>query len=131
MLDPEIVYFIRMVRDADKLDIWRVFTEQFSLDEKGRASAAGLGLPDSPEYSDAILGCLKGKRQASLSGLRTLTDFKILQLTWIYDLNFGMSYRLLSERDHIDRIIAMLPDDERIKEAVSILKSYISQKCAG
>ena len=37
--------FVRLIRDADKLDIWRVFLEHFSTPEHERASAVLLGLP--------------------------------------------------------------------------------------
>jgi hypothetical protein len=129
-LDNEKISYIRMIRDADKLDIWRIFSEQFSMDEKDRATAAGLGLPDSGEYSDSIVDCLRERRQATLAGLKTLTEFKIMQLTWVYDLNYDHSFRLLSESGHMDRIIAMLPNDSKISKAVSVLKEYIGQRCS-
>ena len=46
-LDPETTFFLKMVRDADKLDIWRVFSEFYEKEPAERASAAGLGLPDA------------------------------------------------------------------------------------
>jgi hypothetical protein len=128
VLDPETIFFLKMIRDADKLDIWRVFTEQFSMDMPGRASAADLGLPDLPMYSDSLLDCLREKRQATLAGLKTLTDFKIMQLTWVYDLNFAVSHRILSDSGHVDNIIAMLPQDDNVTAAVSVLRSYIKDR---
>jgi len=130
VLDPEKIFFLKMIRDADKLDIWRVFTEQFAMDSSERASAADLGLPDLPVYSDALLSCLREKKQATLAGLKTLNDFKIMQLTWVYDLNFPVSLRILSDSGHIDRIIAMLPQDDKISEAVAVLRSYIKDRSA-
>jgi putative nucleotidyltransferase with HDIG domain len=130
VLDSEKIFFLKMIRDADKLDIWRVFTEQFSMNTSERASAADFGLPDLPAYSDSLLSCLRDKKQATLAGLKTLTDFKIMQLTWVYDLNFPVSHRMLSDSGHIDKIIAMLPQDDKITEAVSILRSHIRDKSA-
>lgn len=130
VLDPEKIFFLKMVRDADKLDIWRVFTEQFAMDTSERASAADLGLPDLPTYSDALLSCLREKKQATLSGLKTLNDFKIMQLTWVYDLNFPVSLRILSDNGHTDKIIAMLPQDDKISDAVSVLRSHIQNRSA-
>lgn len=130
VLDPEKVFYLKMIRDADKLDIWRVFTEQFSMDSSERASAADLGLPDLPAYSEAMLNCLREKKQATLAGLKTLTDFKLMQLTWVYDLNFAVSHRILTDRGHIDKIIAMLPQEDKIVQAVSVLRTYIKDKSA-
>jgi hypothetical protein len=129
-LDTNKKFFLKMIRDADKLDIWRVFAEQFSMDRSERASAADLGLPDLPAYSDSLLTCLHDKKQATLSGLKTLNDFKIMQLTWVYDLNFAVSHRILSDSGHLDNIIALLPQDDTIAEAVSVLRSHIKDKSA-
>ncbi|MBI5075763.1 MAG: HD domain-containing protein [Nitrospirae bacterium] len=129
-LDPEKKFFLRMIRDADKLDIWRVFAEYYEKAPSERETAAGLGLPDRPEYSDNVLACLAGKRLSRISDLKTLNDFGIMQLTWIYDLNFPVSFRLASERGHIDRIISILPATEEIIRAVSTLRQHISNRAS-
>lgn len=130
VLDPETVFFLKMIRDADKLDIWRIFAEQFSMNSSEQASAANLGLPDLPTCSDTLLNCLRTKKQATLSGLKTLTDFRIMQLTWVYDLHFPISHKMLADSGDINRIIDTLPQDDRISEAVSILRSYIRDRSA-
>lgn len=126
--DRRIIFFLKLIRDADKLDIWRVLSEYFESDEKERASAVGLGLPDIPEYSEKVLSCLYDKRLASLSDLKTLNDFKLTQLSWVYDLHFKTSFRLLVERDYINRISKTLPQTEEIKKALSILIEFADKR---
>lgn len=74
-LDEKSLLFARLIRDADKLDILRVVIEYFEQDESDRAEAVALGLPDLPGYSQK-------------DALTTQNDFKLLQLAWLYDLNF-------------------------------------------
>ncbi|NCO67595.1 MAG: HD family phosphohydrolase [Nitrospirae bacterium CG_4_10_14_0_8_um_filter_41_23] len=124
----DIVFFIKLIRDADKLDIWRVFIEYYESPDENRASAVGLGLPDIPEYSDDVISCLYKKHTIPLAKITTLNDFKLLQLSWIYDLNFKPSFRLLLERDYIDRIIAKLPQTEEIQKASFFLKESLRQR---
>jgi len=83
-----MLFFIRIVRDADKLDIWSVFLEYYESPPASKASAVGLGLPDLPEYSIDVLSCLYKKEIVSLATIKTLNDFKLLQLSWIFDLNY-------------------------------------------
>ncbi len=130
-LDSETIFFLRLVRDADKLDIWRVFAEYYDKDDAERESAAGLGLPDAPEHTDAIVSCLAEKRLATLSALKTLNDFRIMQLTWVYDLNFPASFRLAEEQGHIERIIATLPETDHLAEAIFVLRQYMKEKARG
>ena len=124
----DIVFFIKLIRDADKLDIWRVFIEYYESPDENRASAVGLGLPDIPEYSEDVISCLYKKKIVSLSKIKTLNDFKLLQLSWIYDLNFKPSFRLLFERDYIDRITVKLPQTEEIQKVLFPLKEFVLQR---
>jgi hypothetical protein len=130
-LDSETIFFLRLVRDADKLDIWRVFAEYYDKDDAERESAAGLGLPDAPGYTNAVVACLAEKRLATLSALKTLNDFRIMQLTWVYDLNFPVSFRLAAEQGHIERIIATLPETDHLAGALSVLRQYMREKAKG
>jgi hypothetical protein len=124
----DIVFFIKLIRDADKLDIWRVFLEHYESPEENRASAVGLGLPETAEYSEDVLSCLYRKQIVSLSTIKTLNDFKLLQLSWIFDLNFKPSFVLLSERKHVEKITAHLPQTEAIFNLSIFLKEFIEAK---
>ena len=46
--------FMKLVRDADKLDIWRVVTDYYGSVPKERNRAIELNLPDAPDISDAV-----------------------------------------------------------------------------
>ena len=120
--------FIKLIRDADKLDIWRVFIEYYESSQKERASAVSLGLPDTAEYSEEILSCIHRKQMVSLSKVKTLNDFKLMQLSWIFDLNFKTSFRLLLERNYIDRIISQLPQEEDMNRVSSALKEFVHMR---
>jgi hypothetical protein len=122
------VFFIRLVRDADKLDIWRVFLDYYEAPGESRASAVSLGLPDIPEYSEDALSSLYDRKIVSLSKIKTLNDFKLLQLSWVFDLNFLPSFRLLSERKYIDRITAHLPRVKAIDNLEVFLKEFVRAK---
>ena len=121
-------FFIRLIRDADKLDIWRVFLDYYEGPDENRASAVSLGLPDIPEYSEDALSSLYDEKIVSLSKVRTLNDFKLLQLSWVFDLNFLPSFRLLSERNYIDRITAHLPRVKAIDNLAFFLKEFVRAK---
>ena len=96
--------FMQLIRDADKLDIWRIFLDLFALPVEQRASAATLNLPDLPGCTPACLGALLERHVVKLEQCRVLNDFKLLQISWALDLSFAASYRLLLERDYIPRL---------------------------
>jgi hypothetical protein len=117
--------YIRLIRDADKLDIWRVFLDYFRQPDDLRPSAVTLGFPDRPELTPACVRELAAGRVIRLENVRVLNDFKLLQISWVYDLNFRSSYRLLLQRGHIPALAATIPLDESaaqaIKQAVAMI----------
>jgi hypothetical protein len=127
-LDPDLLQLVRMIRDADKLDIWRVFLEYYAQPAKDKPTAVGLGLPDTPEYSPEILTNLHQRKLVLLSSLKTLTDFKLLQLAWIFDLNFAASLRIVAQRQYIDRFALTLPKTDDIADAVDAVREYLNEK---
>ena len=127
-LDEKSLLFARLIRDADKLDILRVVIEYFAQDKGRRAEAVALGLPDLPGYSRAVLDRLIRGEIARKDTLTTMNDFKLLQLTWLYDLNFTCSLRMVEERGYIQKLTEMLPQNEEISGAVDIVRKYVTGK---
>lgn len=126
--NPEMIFFMKLIRDADKLDIWRVFFEYYESSKDERSSVAAHGLPDSPGYSEKILSCIYKKKPASMEDVKTLNDFKLMQLSWVYDLNFKTTFKLLLERDYINKFISKLPQTVEVKKASSLLHEFASHQ---
>ncbi len=127
-LDQATLLLSRLIRDADKLDILRVVIEYFYQDEHSRAEAVALGLKDTTGYSEKVLASLKRGEMARKSDLTNLNDFKLLQLAWLYDLNFSGSLRIALERDYIDELVRLLPATDAVREAADLVRSFVSKK---
>ena len=126
--DQRKTFYLKLVRDADKIDIFRVFIEYYESPEEARASATAFGVPDSPEYSKLMLACISNKQVASYSKIRTENDFKLMKLSWVYAMYFKESIRLLQEKDYLNRIIDKLPQTDEILSAISVLRQYITDR---
>ena len=128
----DAIIFLKLVRDADKLDIWRIFNEYYIKDSvKDMPSAVGLGFPDTPEYSREVLDCIFNKQLIPLAMLKTLNDFKLTKLSWVYDLNFRSSLRMAVKCNYLDGVAATLPQTDGIRKAVGFLHEYIRRKLEG
>ncbi len=117
---------MRMIRDADKIDIWRVFAGHYREQKSSRNSVVHHGLPDEPRWSSAILQALKAGRLGDLREAQTLTDMKLLQVSWVNDINFAPSFAIAEEQGNLDRIISALPDAEEIHAAVRSAREHIA-----
>jgi HD superfamily phosphohydrolase YqeK len=125
--DEEIL-FLKMIRDADKIDVFRVFNEYFESPREERASATAFGVPDTPEYSRKMLSCLVKKKIAAYSDIRTENDFKIMLLSWVYDLHFTVTLQLMQNKNYINRIMNKLPRTDEIQSAMIILREYVQER---
>ncbi|MBW2593519.1 MAG: HD domain-containing protein, partial [Deltaproteobacteria bacterium] len=89
------LFFMKLLRDADKLDIWKVVTDYYHGSSGRRNATIEMGLPDEPRCSGQALDALHQGRIIRLQNLKTLNDFKLLQRSWAFDLNFVPSFQAL------------------------------------
>ncbi len=126
--DDYATLFLKMVRDADKLDIFRVFIEYYESSPENRASATAFGLPDTDTYSPSVISSLHNRRTASYRLLKTENDFKLLKLSWIYGLHFNYSLRIVQDNQYIKILAEKLPQTDEIRSAVAEVENYVKEK---
>ncbi len=125
--NERIVFFSKLIRDADKLDIWRLITEYYMVKEQKENKALELELPDNDEISDNVLESIINKQVVMKESMKTLNDFKLLQIGWIFDLNFNYSIKRLHEKKYLDKIFKTLPNDDRINKVRDIVDNYFQE----
>lgn len=121
------LFYMRLLRDADKLDIWQVFIDYYQARKKEPNSVIEIGLPDDPLCSPKIVDALHERRFAKIEDLKTLNDFKLLQISWVFDLNFTPSFQAVQRRRYIEQIAATLPDSEVITTAIDQARDYVKR----
>ncbi|MCK4662859.1 MAG: HD domain-containing protein [Bacteroidales bacterium] len=120
--------FTKLLRDADKVDIFRVVTEYYTRKDKTRNSSIELELPDNPNISDKIYKNIIDKNVIMMEDVENLNDFKLLQLGWIFDINFSRTYEIINHREYLPIIISSLPKSGKIVHINTIINNYISYK---
>lgn len=122
--------FSKLIRDADKLDIWRLITEYYMVKEKNADNenkTLELELPDSDEISDEVFNAIVNKQVVLKESMRTLNDFKLLQIGWLFDLNFDYSIKRLYEKKYLDQIFESLPKNEKVTKIKTVVNNYFKQ----
>ena len=127
--DRRKLFFAKLIRDADKLDIYRVLLPFLTAD--GAEKAPNFVPSDAAqEVSPNFVTDFAAGRQADYYRLRTHGDRKIVRLMWIYDINFMWTLRRIVERGYVDAFIESLPVQDGIAEGVARLRAYIERLCA-
>ncbi len=122
------LYFTKLLRDADKLDILRVVTDYYRDDASNRNEAIELYLPDTPGISPPVYDDLMNRRIVSVMHLKNQNDFRLLQLGWVYDINFVPTLRTVLERGYLEMIRDYLPATDEISSIYSVIEDYIQGK---
>jgi putative nucleotidyltransferase with HDIG domain len=121
------LFFARLLRDADKLDILRVVTDYYQRKTGDRNGAIELDLPDTLDISPEIYEDLLAKKIVKTEYLKTLNDFKLLQMGWVFDVNFLRTFQLIQERHYIEMIRDALPRSKKISEIYVTVRSYLEE----
>jgi putative nucleotidyltransferase with HDIG domain len=130
--NPNSLEFLKLIRDADKIDILYVVTDYYMTSASGSNKVLELHLPDTDTISDEIFEPLASGRIAQVKNLRSLNDFKLYQMGWIYDLNYKRSLEIIKERQYLEKLRDALPDkSDRADQVYHITSSYLYNKLGG
>lgn len=127
--DDRKVFFAKLIRDADKLDIYRVLEPYFAQENADKMPNFITGR--SPDISPDFIEKFVRGEQTDYNQIRTNGDRKIVRLMWIYDVNFKWTMEKIVERGYIDKIVINLPMNEKIAEGVHRLRNYVEQVISG
>jgi hypothetical protein len=128
-LDGEVLFFSRLLRDADKLDIYRVVIEYYQqYRERPEEFRLEIEYPDEPRCSAEVVEKLLRGQAIGYDELRTLNDVKLCQIAWVYDVNFGATLKRIRQRGFLEKIFDFLPDDEDIKKMREKVFEYVETR---
>lgn len=113
--DKRQLLFAKIIRDADKLDIFRVLRPY-------------LTTGDIEPCSAVFVEQFKNGGQCDYKLIRTQNDRKLVRLLWIYDINFSWTLSKIVSQGYVEEIINSLPQTADMKIGFGVLKNYISQK---
>jgi len=124
-LSPGQDRLLRLIRDADKLDIMEIVLREV-------ASDGFQGLPDMlphirlcRELSLDVLREAARTKSVSSGNLSTVGDFLVMLATWFYDLNFPPTLQLAVRRNVLGRIRRELPDTKAVRELFSDIEKEL------
>lgn len=128
-LDGDCLLFSKLIRDADKLDIFYVVTDYYKQYKDDPAGfKLEVELPDEPGYSAEVIEDVLNGRRIDYRYLRTWNDMKLLQLSWVYDVNFTATLRRIKKRRFLEMVISFLPETEDIDKVRGKIFEYVDSK---
>lgn len=128
-LAPRAMLFTRLIRDADKLDIWRVVTDHVPGENDILDRLVFGEMPSAPSFSKEILGSLLRGDKSDMRFAKTQNDLKLLRIGWMYDVSFEKTRLEILKRNYVEKIIGQLPDYPEIRELHRYVVERLRRPC--
>ena len=98
-LSQRTMMFCKLVRDGDKLDIFRFYVDSIKSVEK-RIFRFIMSEEDGNYSTEMLEGVLSGKN-LQVSGIRNKNDRKLVQVSLVFDMNFGYTLQKMLKENYL------------------------------
>ena len=123
--DERCILFSKLIRDADKLDIFGILAKYYETPGDFPHFKGG-GTSGINGYSEKVVLDVLNSRNVLYTDVKTSHDMKLLRLSWIFDINFKYTLLQIKERGFIEKIIKALPSNEEILKVSKYIEEYIT-----
>ena len=128
-LNGDCLLMSKLVRDADKIDIYKVVIEGYRLyNDDPDNFKLEMELPDEPGYSAELVDAILAGEKIDYAKLKTWNDMKLLQLGWVYDINYKVTFKRIAEMGYLETIIGLLPQTEDVKRIRKTILEYVNSQ---
>ena len=116
--------FSKLIRDADKLDIFRVIRDNYNA----AADEEESHLPGGTDISEKVLSDVTNKAIVRHVDIRSRIDRVFFWVAWLFDINFATTLRHIIDRGYYDMLRSMLPETGNIKKALDTVDIYLQKR---
>lgn len=127
-LSEEELLYAKLIRDADKLDIYKVLMEYYAGRKSTVNHALSWDLPKGVAVSTNVAKEVLAGKLVSKNNVLSEMDVKIMQMSWVYDLNFRPTVKLILENRYLEIIYNTLPKNDLVIEIYRKIKVFSENK---
>ena len=60
--------------------------------------------------------------------LNVTNNFKLLQISWVFDVNFRPTFRAVHERQYVEKIAGYFPQTREVQQLVAMVQAYLGKQ---
>lgn len=124
VVQDEYLLLAKMIRDADKLDIFSMLVTDDVTNK----------IPQVPEtiqrmtYSSSVVADILQGNIVKPHDSKTAADLILFRLSWIYDIYFNYSFRYILQQQYIEKLRDMLPDTDERYRIYQVIQQYVIER---
>ncbi len=126
-IDPAIILYTKMIRDADKLDILKILSS-YLAGQTGSNPALLLDLPDSENFTNRIYEFFINEKKLDSKQLKNKLDFILLLCSWTFDIYFNFTRGKILSGNFYSAILDKITDQDAKKKVAEIVFRNLNPK---
>jgi hypothetical protein len=120
--------FTKLIRDADKIDIYEVMIPNYKKYAQDPENfPLEVEYPSTGNCSPEVISAVIKGECVDYRRLKTLEDAKLLQMGWVYDINFRATLRRIKERRYLESLAEMLPQKPEVTAAAKSILAFVNE----
>ena len=112
---------VQLIRDADKLDGFRVAQDTYT----GSLGAKISSFPKGDDISMKVLADLTNNECVRYHHIKNQIDWIFFWIGWLFDINFHHTLQLIMDRGYYAMLRSMLPKTNRIIQALNAVDKFL------
>ena len=130
-LPPASLPFLKLIRDADKLDILLLVNDTLKRGRHKDCPEIMLNIELAGGPNPDLIREIREQRSGSYEHVKTLADMRLMRLSWVYDTNYAPTFRRLVERRLMEDMCDSLPDTPDIRAIVDGAQRHMEERLKG
>lgn len=127
-LSEQETRFAQLLRDADKMDIFKVLTDYYSNKNATPNHTLTWELPKGNFISVGVSKEILAGKLVSKENVLSDIDVKIMQMSWVFDINYRPTFEYLLRKRFLENIYSTLPKNDTVIEIFTKVKVYAENK---
>ena len=115
-LQPDEHTLAHMLRDADKLDIWKLTINQ------------DMNKPVDNRISPENLERLRTFRKIPYAEVETKADARMFRISWVFDVHFPQTIQTILSRGYIKQMFSKLPRTKQLQEVQETIENVLQYR---
>lgn len=126
-LNRDVDFHSKLIRDADKLDIFYIITESelYNGDFDKENDPVIYKVPDN------IYNMFLSKSMVRVEDSKCNTDNDLLRLSWVFDISYLPTLQIINKRKYLNTLLNRIPPSKKLDEIKKIVINHVQSRVAG
>jgi len=123
---PSERLYAALIRDADKVDIYKTMINHFNGWDGKEASIVTFGLTTEKMLTPYAVKLVVEGQLVEHKHMRTAYDFLLMLIGWLNDIHFERSLELIIERGYLKTLLGFLPEGKEKDKIVEWVEAILA-----